>query len=251
MEGGLEDLPEGLINETPAEPSPSPKTSKLRYRSYNAEDVERAIDAVRHDGMSLRKAAMSFNVPKTSLADRLGENRHSPPPLIGHQPGGRGRVYTRFTWTEDDVTRAMLAVEAGTGTSQASKQFCVPFTILNARVRGHKPRALKKETAKLMMHQEQLLAQWAGAQCELGFPPSKEDIYDLANRVMQKNGADKSLGRQWVAHWLRRNPHIKVHGAESVEPQKPVFPTSVFEAATQAAADDNGDSEDMTEVPIT
>ncbi|KAK8136452.1 hypothetical protein PG984_004392 [Apiospora sp. TS-2023a] len=250
IEGGLESLPEDLINEHLAKPSTSAKTSKRRYRSYNAEDVERAIHAVRQDGMSLRTAAMSFNVPKTSLADRLGENRPSPPPLISHQPGGRGRVYTRFTWTEDDIAKATLAVETGTGTSQAAKQFGVPFTILNARVRGLKPRVLKKDTAKLTMNQEQLLAQWAGAQCELGFPPSKEDIYDLANRVMQKNGADKNLGRQWVAHWLRRNPHIKVRRAEGVEPQKSLLNTAIFEASTQAATDGNVDSENTTEVPV-
>lgn len=65
MEGGLENLPEDLINEAPAKASPSAKTSKRRYRSYNAEDVERAIHAVCQDGISLRKAARSFNVPKT------------------------------------------------------------------------------------------------------------------------------------------------------------------------------------------
>ncbi|KAK7953823.1 hypothetical protein PG996_014710 [Apiospora saccharicola] len=218
MEGGLESLPEDLINEDLARPSTSAKTSKRRYRSYNAEDVERAIHAVRQDGMSLRKAAMSFNVPKTSLADRLA--------------------------------KATVAVEAGTGTSEASKQFGVPFTILNARLRGHEPRALKKETAKLTMNQEQLLAQWAGAQCELGFPPSKEDIYDLANKVMQKNGDDKNLGRQWVAHWLRRNPHIKVRGAEGIETQKSLFTTAVFETPMQAATDGDGDSENTAAVPV-
>ncbi|KAK8066513.1 hypothetical protein PG997_013260 [Apiospora hydei] len=251
MEADLEGSPEAPAEKAPAEPSPSTPTSKRRYRSYNAEDVQRAIQAVRHDGMSLRKAAILFNVPKTSLADRLGEDRPSPPPLISHQPGGRGRVYTRFTWTEDDVAKAMLAIEAGTGTSQAAKQFGVPFTILNARIRGHKPRVLKKETAKLTMNQEQLLAQWAGAQCELGFPPSKEEIYDLANRVMQKNGAGKSLGRQWVAHWLRRNAHIRVRGAESAESQDSLFTTAVFEAPIQATADVHGDAEDITDPPAT
>ncbi|KAK7935614.1 hypothetical protein PG985_001109 [Apiospora marii] len=251
MEGGLENWPKDRINEAPTEALPSAKTSKRRYRSYNAEDFERAIHAVRQDGISLRKAAKLFNVPKTSLADRLGGNRPSPPPLISQQRGGRGRVYTRITWTADDIARAMLAIEVGTGTSQAPKQFGVPFTILNARIRGHNPRALKKETAKLTMNQEQLLAQWAGAQCELGFPPLKEDIYDLANRVMQKNGADKTLGRQRVAHWLRRNPHIKVRSAEGVEPQKPLFTAAAFEGPTQAATDGNENSGDMAKVPIT
>ncbi|KAK8030951.1 transposase-like protein [Apiospora arundinis] len=240
MEGDLAGLAGSPAEVVPAEPSPSTKTSKRRYRSDNAEDVQRAIHAVRQDGMSLRKAAVSFNVPKTSLADRLGENRPSPPPLISHQPGGRGRVYTRFTWTEDDVTKAMRAIEAGTGTSQAAKQFGVPFTILNARIRGQKPRVLKKETAKLTMNQEMLMAQWAGAQCDLGFPPSKDEIYDLANRLMLKNGADKSLGKQWVVHWLRRNPHIKVRGAEGTEPLQPLFTSAAFEAPTQGITDDTG-----------
>ncbi|KAK8111356.1 uncharacterized protein PG998_007813 [Apiospora kogelbergensis] len=193
--------------------------------------------------MSLRQAAQQFNIPKSTLADRLGSHRPKPPPLNSLQPGGR--------WTEDDVAKAMLAIEAGTGVSQAAQQFGVPRTVLHSRARGRKPRPRKNMTAKLTMKEEMLVAQWAGAQCDLGFPPSTDEIYNLANKVMQKNnGADRSLGKRWVAHWLRRNPQIKIPCAtEDAEPRESPLTTAAFETPTQAFADDAGNWENIADTP--
>jgi hypothetical protein len=148
---------------------------------------------------------MTYHVPKTTLAEKLGDNCPNLPPL---QATRKNKIATRYTWTETDMEQAIAAVAAGTHASEAARQFGVPYSNLNSRTRGRPPRELKADLARLTLKQENLLVDWAHAQCELGFPPSKDQIYDLASRVLERSNAGQKLGKQWVGHWLRRHPHI-------------------------------------------
>ncbi|KAH8204428.1 hypothetical protein TruAng_001344 [Truncatella angustata] len=177
----------------------------IRYKAYSPEDFEKAMRAVREEGMSLRKASMTYHVPKTTLAEKLGDQC---PPLPALQAQRKNRIATRYTWTESDMEQAVTAVAAGTHASDAARQFGVPYSNLNSRTRGRPPRELKADLARLTLKQENLLVDWAHAQCELGFPPSKDQIYDLASKVLEKGTPGQKLGKQWVGHWLRRHPHI-------------------------------------------
>lgn len=177
----------------------------IRYKAYSQEDFEKAMRAVREEGMSLRKASMTYNVPKTTLAEKLGD---SCPPLPALQAQRKNRIATRYTWTESDMEQAVAAVAAGTHASEAARQFGVPYSNLNSRTRGRPPRELKADLARLTLKQENLLVDWAHAQCELGFPPSKDQIYELASKVLERSSPGQKLGKQWVGHWLRRHPHI-------------------------------------------
>jgi hypothetical protein len=177
----------------------------IRYKAYTPEDFERAMRAVREEGMSLRKASMTYHVPKTTLAEKLGDSCPNLPPL---QATRKNRIATRYTWTEADMEQAIAAVAAGTHASEAARQFGVPYSNLNSRTRGRPPRELKADLARLTLKQENLLVDWAHAQCELGFPPTKDQIYELASKVLDKSSTGQKLGKQWVGHWLRRHPHI-------------------------------------------
>lgn len=179
----------------------------IRYKAYSPEDFEAAMRAVREEGMSLRKASISFNVPKTTLADKLGDSCPNLPPL---QATRKNRIATRYTWTEAEMEQAIAAVQTGVHASDAARQFGVPYSNLNARSRGRPEKDLKTDLARLSLKQENLLVDWAHAQCELGFPPTKDQIYELADKTFKKqHGDEKSLGKQWVGHWLRRHPHIR------------------------------------------
>lgn len=177
----------------------------IKYKAYSQDDFERAMRAVREEGMSLRKASMTYNVPKTTLAEKLGDNCPALPAL---QATRKNRIATRYTWTEADMEQAVSAVATGTRASEAARRFGVPYSHLNSRTRGRPPRELKADLARLTLKQENLLVDWAHAQCELGFPPSKDQIYELAAKVLEKSNAGQKLGKQWVGHWLRRHPHI-------------------------------------------
>lgn len=191
----------------PYEPRPltGSRRAGIRYKAYSAEDFERAMKAVKEEGMSLRKASMTYNVPKTTLAEKLGDACPNLPPL---QATRKNRIATRYTWTEADMEKAVAAVATGTHASEAARKFGVPYSHLNSRARGRPPRELKADLARLTLKQENLMVDWANALCQLGFPPTKDQIYDLASQALRKNGVDQKLGRQWVGHWLRRHPEI-------------------------------------------
>lgn len=203
---GLQSLP-APADVPPYEPRQlnGSRRAGIRYKAYSPEDFERAMRAVREEGMSLRKASMTYNVPKTTLAEKLGDNCPNLPPL---QTTRKNRIATRYTWTEADMEQAVAAVAAGTHASEAARQFGVPYSNLNSRTRGRPPRELKADLARLTLKQENLLVDWAHAQCELGFPPSKDQIYELASKVLEKSIPGQKLGKQWVGHWLRRHSHI-------------------------------------------
>jgi hypothetical protein len=79
--------------------------------------------------------------------------------------------------------------------SEAARKFGLPVSSLNARKRGRTPRNLKGEVSRLTLQQESLLADWASAQGALGFPLHKDELFSLAERVLQKQGADRGLGK--------------------------------------------------------
>jgi transposase len=48
-----------------------------RRKSYNAEDVEEAVNAVKVEGLSLRVASERYNVPKSTIKDHLADGHGS------------------------------------------------------------------------------------------------------------------------------------------------------------------------------
>ena len=122
------------------------------------------------------------------------------------------RNFTRYTWTEAEMAQAERAVQGGESVRAAARRFGVPPSSLNSRTRGREPRDLKGDVSRLTLKQESLLAEWASAQARLGFPPAKDDVFDLAERVLRRSAPDgrTKLGKQWIGHWLRRWPHVEV-----------------------------------------
>jgi transposase-like protein len=194
--------------------------SGIKYRSYTDEDMNAAVRAIAEEGMSLRKASIKYNVPKTTLAERLGGKR---PRLPSRKSSETKPSVTRYTWSEADMEKALTALHQGTvpSISEAARQFGVPASSLNARKRGRTPRNLKGELSRLTLQQESLLADWASAQAALGFPANKDEVFSLAERALQKQGVDRRLGKQWLQHWMRRYPNIEILDWKKPErPQK-------------------------------
>jgi hypothetical protein len=54
-----------------------------KMKCYSKEDLEKAINAVQEEGMSMREACKEFNVPRTTLGDRIHQ-RHGV--INGRQP---------------------------------------------------------------------------------------------------------------------------------------------------------------------
>ncbi|RYP89493.1 hypothetical protein DL770_004363 [Monosporascus sp. CRB-9-2] len=234
----------GLTMPPPPPEPPQPQKilgnprSGIKYRDYTEEDMENAARAIM-EGMPLRRASVTFNVPRTTLAERMGNKRPKLPP---RDPKDKRHV-TRHNWTEADMEQAIEAVRAGTHVREAARRFGVPPSNLNSRTRGRQPKELRGEVSRLTLKQESLLADWATAQGALGFPPTKDEVFDLAERVMLKSGTDKKLGRQWVTHWMRRWPKVEVlewKSRQELEARKaeknatPLFNRSEFEVVEES-----------------
>lgn len=146
---------------------------------------------------------------------------------------------TRYTWTEQEMLQAVEAVQSGlTTVADAAKRFGVPPSNLNSRARGREPKHLKGEMSRLTLRQESLIAEWARCQAALGLPATKDEVWEFAERILQRqqdlatgggraknkrgkakaaqgNGDEegegvKRLGKQWIMHWHRRWPHVEI-----------------------------------------
>ncbi|KAF3068390.1 hypothetical protein GL218_08399 [Daldinia childiae] len=188
--------------------------SGAKYRAYSEDDMARAEQAIAEEGLSLRQASIRFNVPKTTLAERLGDKRPRPPPRKSDE---ENKQRTRYQWAETDMASAIEAVQNGDKIGEAARRFGVPPSHLNARTRGRAPKNLRSELSRLTLRQEGLLADWATAQSALGCPPTKNELFGLAERVLEKQGSDKKLGKQWIVHWMRRYPQIEILEWEAKE----------------------------------
>jgi len=79
----------------------TPDRGRRRPRSkgtrWNEEDIEKAIAAIHKQGLSIRKAALCFGIPKSSLCDRLN---------------GKQKIRQRFASTEEKVLAENMASES-------------------------------------------------------------------------------------------------------------------------------------------
>ena len=55
------------------------------YKEWSVENMEQAYQAVMHDGVSIRRAAVEYNIPRTTLGDRV-QGRVLPGSVSGKQP---------------------------------------------------------------------------------------------------------------------------------------------------------------------
>src|SRR5206468_1526856 len=54
----------------------------------------------------------------------------------------------------------------------------------------------------------------------LGAAPTHDQLQLVAQRVLQEGGNNHTLGKHWVAHFLRRNPSIKTYQGKRIETKR-------------------------------
>lgn len=100
-------------------------TKRGKTMGYNRQNLEAAVQAA-NDGMSVRKAAIKFGIPKSTLADRVSGRYEVD---VTH---GRPTAVPRDV--EDKIVQCVkLAAEKGIGISR--KQLLLRASILSKRIK--------------------------------------------------------------------------------------------------------------------
>jgi hypothetical protein len=88
-------------------------------------------------------------------------------------------------YTEDDMQNVIDAVQGGTAAHQAARDWGVPLSTLSTRVKGAHPKGLYQAEVqqKLLIEQEQHLANWIRNQEVLGVPVKHTQIRIFATRL--------------------------------------------------------------------
>ncbi|KAI1260173.1 hypothetical protein F5Y18DRAFT_262666 [Xylariaceae sp. FL1019] len=174
-------------NIPPAHSSLPPNRHRIRqpYSTYSESSMLAAMEAITTTGLSLRKASQKYSVPKTTLAERLGDRRPRHQPI--NKDPNRPTV-TRYAYSEADVQSALEEVRQGVNVGEAAKKYGVPSSSLGARVKGRTPKVLRggERASKLTLAEESTLAEWAGALGRLGFPPGKDEVFALAELLRSR-----------------------------------------------------------------
>lgn len=112
-------------------------------------------------------------------------------------------------WSEEDMQKALEAIENGQSIRKAGKQFGIPEATLRGRVKGAvSVRQNAADRQLLSPDQEEWLAQWIRVQEHLGQAPTHHQVRLIAAAILQKEGRTEQPGRNWVTGFFERNPSI-------------------------------------------
>ena len=121
-------------------------------------------------------------------------------------------------YTEESIQLALGAVQAGVSKHQAAKTYGIPRSTLQHRVHGGVTRKqANSDQQALSKEQEDHLVTWATVQAKLGLPPTYLQIRQAAQRILQAAGSKKTLGKNWITEFIRRNPSIKSVKGKHIE----------------------------------
>jgi hypothetical protein len=113
-------------------------------------------------------------------------------------------------YTEEDVQRALDDIANGKSVRKASLDWGVPRSTLMDRINGRVSYSeAKAPFQRLLPVQEQCLTDWVLVQESLGLNPTYSQIRAFAGRVLAAWHDGLSLGKRWMAGFLRRNPVLK------------------------------------------
>ena len=89
---------------------------KKYQQSYTQDDLERAVRLVKEEGVSVRKAANHYKIPRSTLNDRVSGRIE-----MGAKPGRKQALPIKIE--EQIVEKTLQSAEAGFGISK--QQLCV------------------------------------------------------------------------------------------------------------------------------
>jgi hypothetical protein len=91
----------------------------------------------------------------------------------------------------------------------AARAYGLPESTLRDRINGATNYATSHHhQQRLTPDQEDYLVTWILEEDARGYPPSHPRAREMANRILRMNGEQTSVGKQWLSHFLKRNPRV-------------------------------------------
>ncbi|KAJ8929563.1 hypothetical protein NQ314_017726 [Rhamnusium bicolor] len=141
-----------------------------------------------------------------------------------------------YKYSEEALARALLEIREGRkGIREASRDFGVPRTTIQDRLKGRAPEKLGKVGPEpvLTIDGEKKIADWVAAIAKCGFPIKKRDLIETVQKII-KDSAKKNIlqnekiikngipGQKWYANFLRRHPEISLRESEGINKARAV-----------------------------
>ncbi|OAQ96970.1 hypothetical protein LLEC1_06966 [Akanthomyces lecanii] len=112
---------------------------------------------------------------------------------------------------EDSIQNAIQSVRSGVSVSKSASQWRVPRSTLRHRLKGTMTHAAAAESQQRLSRRLELqLGGWITTTAVISEAPTHKQIRDVAIQLLAHEGDPRPLGKNWVATFLRRNPHIKI-----------------------------------------
>jgi hypothetical protein len=101
---------------------------------------------------------------------------------------------------------------------KAAAYHAVPRSTLGARYKGRQTRQeARADQQALSPAQEKVLAQWCLDLEALAQAPNHAQIREMAILILRNNGNPSHLGKNWVPHFIRRNPQVKTKQGRALD----------------------------------
>src|SRR6266566_6893875 len=108
------------------------------------------------------------------------------------------------SYTEDALTAAINAINAGTPVKRATHDYGIPITILRHRLAGRQSKTtIYTSQQKLSSIQESRLAEWIRIQDAFGLGPIYVQIRTFASRIFLADSSTAGVGKHWLEGFLR------------------------------------------------
>jgi len=113
-------------------------------------------------------------------------------------------------YTEEQVQRALFAVENGQKLREAAREYGIPHSTLNNRFHGTRTIQEAHNDQKLLSpEQEDMLAHWIRVQYTLLNTPSHRQIRLAAQGILREGGSNHEIHDKWTFKFLNRHPYLK------------------------------------------
>lgn len=111
---------------------------------------------------------------------------------------------------EGSIQNAIQSVKSGVSITKSATRWGVPRSTLRHRLKGTMTHAAAAEPQQRLSKRLELqLGGWITTMTAIADAPTHKQIRDVAIQLLACEGDVRPLGKNWVATFLRRNPHIK------------------------------------------